>query len=126
MSDNLYKILSFENDMAEGFYDQKGDDYLMNLINKINKILPKLSNQEIMYLLKNGDIIHKYTNVLDYLKKYKINKTKLKQEKNYKEELEKLNNFIELVSDSAYDDIDIIIFVRNVILIMLQIIYYLI
>ena len=83
MSDNLYKILSFENDMAEGFYDQKGDDYLMNLINKINKILPKLSNQEIMYLLKNGDIIHKYTNVLDYLKKYKINKTKLKQEKNY-------------------------------------------
>jgi len=105
MSDNLYKVLSLENDMIDCLYDNTVDENkLVMLINKINKILPKLSNKEIMYLLQNGSVMHDYTNVLDYLKKYKINKTELKKDNSYKEELRKLNNFLELINDSAYDD----------------------
>ena len=105
MSDNLYKVLSLENDMLDCLYDNTVDeDKLVMLINKINKILPKLSNKEIMYLLQNGSVMHDYTNVLDYLKKYKINKTELKKDNSYKEELRKLNSFLELINDSYFDD----------------------
>ena len=106
MSDNLYKIINLEDELTELFFNGKRNDDLevIELVSKIERILPKLNNKEILYLLKNGTSIHDVLDIVVYLKKYKINKKELKEENSYKEELKKLNNFIEMVSDSSINE----------------------
>lgn len=106
MSDNLYKVIELENEVTDlllnGYTKETLEVEL--IINKIEKILSKLNNKELLYILKNGSIIHEFINVSDYLKKYKINKKELKMDNSYKDELKKLNNFIELISESSIDE----------------------
>ena len=106
MSDNLYKVLELENDLYELDVENngKGSAEEKNLIFKLDKKLNKLNNNELIYLLKNGTIIHQVLDVLVYFKKYKINKKELKERKSYKEELDKLNNFIEDIRDSVINE----------------------
>ena len=106
MSDNLYKIFELENSLTDYLLDGCNKDTfeVKIIIMKMSKILPKLNNKEILYLLKNGSSIHEVIDVIDFLKKYKINKKELKLDNSYSDELKKLNNFIGLISDSSIDE----------------------
>lgn len=106
MSDNLYKVLELENELTDlllsGYTKESNEVNL--IINKIQQILPKLNNKELLYLMKNGSSIHEFIDVTNYLKKYRINKDELKIDNSYSDELKKLNNFIELINDSSIDE----------------------
>ncbi len=106
MSDNLYKVIELENNLTDLLLDgYSKDNFEVELIiNQFDKILSKLNNKELLYLLKNGNSIHEVVDVANYLKKYKINKKELKLANSYTDELKKLNNFIELISDSSIDE----------------------
>ena len=106
MSKELYKILELDNEITELFIQDRklNDSKIQDIVLNIKRKIIKLNNQEILYLLKNGNGIHEFMDVLDYLKKYKINKKELKENNSYKEELKKLNKFIEIISDSAIND----------------------
>ena len=106
MSDNLYKVIELDNELSNLLIDGYSNDTIemKDIIQMFEKILPKLNNQELLYLLKNGNSIHNVIDVANYLKKYKINKKELKLDNSYKDELKKLNNFIELVNDSSIDE----------------------
>jgi len=106
MSDNLYKIFELEselNDLLLNGYKKETEEVKL-IISEFERILPKLNNKELLYLLKNGNSIHEFIDVADYLKKYKINKKELKIDNSYSDELKKLNSFIELISDSSIDE----------------------
>ena len=106
MSDNLYKVLDIENDLSEMYYENKNlnSDEGKILISKLENLLNKLNNMELIYLLKNGTVIHQVIDILIYFKKYKINKKEIKENKSYKEELIKLNKFIESINDSVLNE----------------------
>lgn len=106
VSDNLYKVIELENNLTDLLLDgYSKDNFEVELIiNQFDKILSKLNNKELLYLLKNGNSIHEVVDVANYLKKYKINKKELKLANSYTDELKKLNNFIELISDSSIDE----------------------
>ena len=106
MSDNLYKILELENSLTDYLLDGCNKDTfeVQIIITKMNKILSKLNNKELLYLFKNGSSIHEVIDISTYLKKYKINKKELKIDNSYSDELKKLNNFIGLISDSSIDE----------------------
>ena len=85
MSDNLYDIIEYENDLYDIVENNKiGSDEEKEIISKIKKILVKLNNNELIYLLNNGTIIHTVVDILLYFKKYKINKKELKENNSYK------------------------------------------
>lgn len=106
MSNNLYKVFELENELTDllidGYTNESSE--IKIILMKLDKLFPKLNNKELLYLLKNGSSIHEFINVFDYLKKYKINKKELKIDNSYSDELKKLNNFIELISDSSLDE----------------------
>ena len=106
MNDNVYKILELENNITDLVFQGKDlkDEEITLIVSEITKLLLKLNNQEILYLLANCSTLHNVLDVTDYLKKYKINKKKLKEENSYKEELRKLNNFVELIRESSFDE----------------------
>ena len=105
MTDNLYKVFEIENELTDIILKDNNDELeIEKIVSKLKRILSKLNNREILYILKNGSSIHEVIDVLDYLKKYKIDKKELENEKSYKDELIKLNNFIELINDSAYNE----------------------
>ncbi len=105
MSNNLYKIEELEMDITDGYY-QKGLDKnkIDEFILHVQNILPKLKNEELLYLLKNGNLIHKFIDILVYFKPYKINKKEIKINHSYMNELNKLNLFIEMVQDASLNE----------------------
>ena len=106
MSQSLYKILELDNEITDGLLNNKSIDDLdiQKSIMKIKSYLKKIDNREVLYLLKNGNSINEVLDVTEYLNKYKINKKELKENNYYKEELNKLNIFIELISDSSINE----------------------
>ena len=106
MSDNLYKVIEIDNEITDRLLsgDKLTEEEIKNVVSILEKNISKLNNKEILYLLKNGNSIHDIIDVTKYLKKYKINKKELKIENSYKDELRKLNNFIELINDSSIDE----------------------
>lgn len=105
MSDNLYKVINLDNELSDLLYDEaKNKLDIENITNKIKHLLLKLNNKELLYLLRNGNGIHEVLDVAFYLKKYKINKKELQTDNSYKDELRKLNNFIELINDSSVNE----------------------
>lgn len=105
MTDNLYEVIELENDLYDIVENHKvGTEEEKNIINKIKRVLVKLNNNELIYLLNNGTIIHNVVDVLMYFKKYKINKKEICENNSYKEELNKLNNFIESVRDAVINE----------------------
>ena len=106
MSDNLYKVLELENDLQDKFLNgfKLSSKDIQDIILNLKTKLKKLNNQELLYLLKNGSVIHNVIDVASYLKKYKINKKELANNNSYKEELKKLNNFIELINESSISE----------------------
>ncbi len=103
MSENLVKILKFEDQLADLFENgidttnTKGEEIVL----EISKLLKKASNDDLLYLLLNCNYIHKVIDVTTYFKKYKINKKNLASEKNYKETFEKLSLFVERIHEAS-------------------------
>ncbi|MBQ8892677.1 MAG: hypothetical protein IJ068_07440 [Bacilli bacterium] len=108
MSNDLYKVIEIDNEITDKLMDgvKISDDIIQEFVLKLEKILSKLSNNELLYLLRNGNSIHDIIDVTSFLKKYKINKKELESDNSYKDELKKLNNFIELINDSAIDEVE--------------------
>jgi len=106
MNNIVYKVLELENSITDLLFQGKNlnNEEIVSLVSEISKLLLKLNNQEILYLLANCSTLHNILDVTDYLKKYKINKKRLQEEKSYKEELKKLNNFVELIRESSLDE----------------------
>ena len=103
MSQELNKILMYDDDIKKLLLSNN-QLKIKEIVSKIEKILNKLNNIEILYLLKNNYYLHDYIDVCLYLKKYKINKKEIKENNSYKEELINLNNFISYVSDCSINE----------------------
>ena len=106
MSNYLYRVLDLENDLSELYFHNQDlqSDEGKKIISQMEKLLAKLNNFELIYLLKNGTIIHQVLDILVYFKKYKINKKELKENNSYKEELNNLNSFIEEINKSVWNE----------------------
>ena len=106
MSDNLYKVFELEEELIDNVYnkDNKNDLEEKIIIFKIENLLSKLNNKELLYILKEGTYIHEVIDVAKYFKKYHLNKKELRMDNSYKDELKKLNNFIELINYSSINE----------------------
>ena len=106
MSNTLYRVLEIDNEITSKLLDgyKLTHEEIQIFTIKLEKLLLKLNNNEILYLLKNGNGIHEIIDVVNYLKKYKINKKELMKDNSYTDELKKLNNFVELISDSSINE----------------------
>jgi hypothetical protein len=106
MSSDLQKILDLEIKLDD--YTEQGLDAsnsrCESIILKMSKLLQKLNNSDLIYILQNGTSIHKVIDVDVYFKKYKINKKEIKEKNTYKDEFRKLNTFIEMVRDVALSE----------------------
>ncbi len=103
--DNLQKIIDLEEKLKE-LADQESEytNEIENIVSKMSNLLTKLDNDQLIFLLRNGTIIHEVIDVDKYFKKYKINKKELKEDNSYKEEFKKLNNFIDRINDVAISE----------------------
>lgn len=103
MSENLKKIIDLEEELAN-FLEKEidaNDTNCENIILKISKLLEKINNEELIYILLNMEYIHRVINVSAYFKKYKINKKKIKEENSYKEAFKKLGLFVERIRECS-------------------------
>lgn len=99
MSDNLKRIINLEYEL-ETLIEKDIDPTNIeceNIVLNISKLLKKINNDELIYLLLNGEAIHKVIDVTAFFKKYKINKKKLKEEDTYKESFKRLSSFVERI-----------------------------
>ena len=103
--DNLQKIMDLEENLKElADKELEYTDEIKSIVSKISNLLTKLNNDELIYILQNGTIIHEVVDVDTYFKKYKINKRSLKENNSYREEFKKLNYFIDRINDVALSE----------------------
>ena len=116
MSDNLKKVLILEDKLGEYLennnldiltVDRKSEEYV-KITDEIAKLVDHLNNDELIYLLNNGTLIHDVLDVANYFKKYKVNKKKLKEDNTYKEAFKKLNSFVERICDASLSDEELV------------------
>lgn len=106
MSENLRKIIDLEEQLSFSF-DKSNittDLEVENIVLKISKLLEKINNEELIYLLLNGEEIHKVLDITIYFKKYKINKKKIQTENSYKEAFKKLGLFVERIREASISE----------------------
>ena len=103
MSENLRKIIDLESKLGLLLEDgiDTTDTKCESLVLSISNLLKKISNDDLIYLLLNGDYIHTVIDVTAYFKKYKINKKKIKEENLYKESFKKLSLFVERIRSAS-------------------------
>ena len=75
------------------------DDKCEKLVLEITKLLEKLDNDELLYLMTNVESIHSFIDITSYFKQYKINKKEIKEKNLYQETFKKLNLFVERIRD---------------------------
>lgn len=103
MSDYLMKVMNLEYELEE-FIEENIQFDLQTIISKIEKLLKKLTNDELIYVLNNAYYLHEYLNVADYFKKYKINKEEIKENNSYLETFKKVINFLERIKEASSCD----------------------
>lgn len=103
MSENLRKIIDLESKLGILLEDgiDTTDVKCESIVLSISNLLKKINNDELIYLLLNGDYIHTVIDITAYFKKYKINKKKIKEENLYKESFKKLSLFVERVRTAS-------------------------
>ena len=103
MSDNLQKVMNLECELAVLLEDgiDTTDVKCEEVVLKISKFLEKMNNDDLIFLLLNGDYIHQVIDVTAYFKKYKINKKKIKEEDSYKEAFKRLSSFVERIRNAS-------------------------
>ena len=100
MSKNLLKIIELEDELNEILEDNLNkEDECEKIVSEIARLLEKLDNDELLYLMTNSDIIHRFIDITAYFKKYKINKKEIREKNSYQETFKKLNLFVERVRD---------------------------
>lgn len=106
MSENLKRIINLEYELEELIENNidVSDNKCESIILNISNLLKKISNDDLIYLLLNGNYIHKVIDVTAYFKKYKINKKKLKEEDSYKESFKRLRYFVERIRYASICD----------------------
>ena len=112
MSDNLKKVLILEDKLEEYLennnlhiytIDRESEEYV-KIKDELARLINHLNNDELIYLLNNGTLIHDVLDVANYFKRYKVNKKKLKEDNTYKEAFKKLNIFVERICDASLSD----------------------
>ena len=101
MSENLFKVMKLEEELDVFFENgvDATDSECEKVVLNVSKLLEKLNNDDLLYLLLNAESIHKVIDVTAYFKKYKINKKKIKNENTYKENFKKLRLFVERIRE---------------------------
>ncbi len=108
MNSDLNKLLIIDQEIANFYYDnmELNDEKFIKKFNKekyvdkIIKIIEKLSNKNILELLKRSSYIKDIIDLKKYLKNYPINKTYLKKNQDmYILEYKKLCNTCDYLSD---------------------------
>lgn len=98
IGDFLYK----NNDLNDNELSVKFEE--SNFVNKALKILSKLSNKNVFELLKRSRYLNTFIDIKKFIKKYPINKTYLKENKDmYIEEYHKLHNMCLYISSISND-----------------------
>lgn len=99
MDKNLNDLLIIDQEIGDFLYenDNLSDDELNSkfekkgFINKALKIIAKLSSKNVIELLKRSRYLNNFIDIKKFIKRYPLNKTYLKQNKNmYIEEYQKL------------------------------------
>ena len=103
MSENLDKVLKLENKLASLIQDgiSTTDTKCEKVVLQIARLLSKIDNQELLYLLDNEYCIHEVIDVTAYFKKYKLNKKEIKKNNSYVEEFNKLSLFVEEIREKS-------------------------
>lgn len=106
MSENVGKILELEEKLEDILESNilKTDDKCLKIVDEMSKILKRMDNYELLYILEHGVYIHQVLDVDAYFKKYKIDKKKIKEENTYKEEFRKISRFVEKVQEVSLSD----------------------
>lgn len=112
MDKKLYDLLQIDQEIGDFLIDNRDlDDEEFNdlfekkgFVSKALKLIQKLSNKNIMEFIKRNQYLYNYIDLKKYIKKYPINKTYLKSNKEmYIEEYKKLRNMCFYISDIAID-----------------------
>ena len=110
MDKNLNAILMIDQKIGDFYYDNIDltDNEFMdkfektNYISKALKIISKLSNKNVLEVLKRSRYLTDFIDLKKFLKPYKINKKYLKENKElYIEEYKRLRNTCNLISNIA-------------------------
>ena len=103
MSENLDKILKLENKLESLMEDgiDTTDTKCEKVVLQIAKLLDKISNYELLYLLNESDCISQVIDITAYFKKYKLNKKEVKENNSFMEEFKKLSSFVEEIREKA-------------------------
>ena len=103
MSENLDKILKLENKLVsliEAGFDTT-DTKCEKVVLQIARLLDKISNHELLYLLNESDCISQVIDITAYFKKYKLNKKEIKENNTFMEEFKKLSSFVEEIREKS-------------------------
>ena len=110
MNKYLEDLLMIDQEIGDFFYQNEGleDNELnslfekKNYINKALKLINKLSSQNVIELLRRSRYLNNYIDIKKFIKKYPLNKTSLKKNKElYLEEYHKLRNICYYFSNIA-------------------------
>ena len=103
MSENLDKILKLENKLASFMEDgiDTTDTKCEKVVLQIARLLDKISNHELLYLLNESDCISQVIDITAYFKKYKLNKKEIKENITFIDEFKKLSSFVEEIREKS-------------------------
>ena len=81
VSKELNEILKIEDELGYLFEDKEliNDNEAKKIGDKLLRLLKKLNNDELLYLLDNVIYIHQVVDITRFFKKYKINKKEIKE-----------------------------------------------
>ena len=123
MDRNLNSLLLIDQKIGDFFYENEdlSDEELnnkfesLNYINKALRILEKLSSKNVLELLKRSIYLTSFIDLKKFIKKYPLNKSYLKKNKDmYIEEYKKLRNTCFYLSSIAMDNKDFLEYMKAI------------
>ena len=123
MDRNLNSLLLIDQKIGDFFYENEdlSDEELnnkfesLNYINKALRILEKLSSKNVLELLKRSTYLTSFIDLKKFIKKYPLNKSYLKKNKDmYIEEYKKLRNTCFYLSSIAMDNKDFLEYMKAI------------
>ena len=123
MDRNLNSLLLIDQKIGDFFYENEdlSDEELnnkfesLNYINKALRILEKLSSKNVLELLKRSIYLTSFIDLKKFIKKYPLNKSYLKKNKDmYIEEYKKLRNTCFYLSNIAMDNKDFLEYMKAI------------
>ena len=112
MDDKLNKLLLIDQEIGDFLYENDflTEDEIANkfeekdFVGKAMKIIKKLSNNNLIELLKRSRYLSSFIDLKRFIKKYPLNKAKLKKNNSlYIEEYHRLQNICFRINDISFD-----------------------